>query len=83
MRRARPWSSGEHYHSNAFVQQNSLAKLKEHFFAFARVAHAIRQAGAEINVAKKKYAVLHSSYYGTGTIAWSRLAVRQTNARQT
>lgn len=61
---------GEHYHSYDFELQHTPEKLAEHLFALPRWLEASGKA-AQLSIARRKYTVLHSSYYGTGMSGWA------------
>jgi hypothetical protein len=59
---------GEHYHNWAFTFQ-PIEKLTKHLFAICDDLAASGKA-PQVNIAKNKYAVLHSSYYGPKDTGW-------------
>ncbi len=60
---------GEHYHSYDFVMNKSPQALTEHLLA---IAEDLDKSGkpAQQRIAREKYAVLHSSYYGPADTGW-------------
>lgn len=60
---------GEHYHNHGFIYGQSPEKFSTHLF---RVADWLAKSGRqpEVRVAREKYAVLLSSYYGPKTTGW-------------
>jgi hypothetical protein len=63
---------GEHYHSDDFVKSMSVEKLTDHLFALPKWLIASGKK-PQINIAQKKYAVLHSSFYGPTVTGWAGL----------
>ena len=61
---------GEHYHSFGFVMQYTPEQLADHLFRLPRWLQASGKA-AQVAVAERKYAVMHSSYYGAETTGWA------------
>jgi hypothetical protein len=60
----------EHYHSNGFVCGTSEAALADHYYGFRQWLLASGET-AKVSIANHKFAVLHSSRYGTGTDGWA------------
>jgi hypothetical protein len=61
---------GEHYHSYDFELQRTPEKLAEHLFALPRWLEASGKS-AQLSIARRKYTVLHSSYFGTAMSGWA------------
>ncbi len=61
---------GEHYHSYEFALSHTPAQLADHLFALPKW---LKQSGkpAQTAIAARKYAVLHSSYYGPRVTGWA------------
>ncbi len=55
----------EHYHSDAYLFARTLEQYTDHLFAMAKVMDASPNAHAK-NLARKKFCVLHSCYWGSG-----------------
>jgi hypothetical protein len=67
---------GEHYHSDGFIQANPGDKLTQHLFALPKWLITSGKK-AQVNIARKKYAVLHSSYYGPSVTGWAGLQINK------
>lgn len=63
---------GEHYHDRAFVYEKSVHEYAGHLFALAQWMEESGKA-PQLNVARHKYAVLHSSWYGAEKTPWEGL----------
>ena len=63
---------GEHYHNHGFVFSHTVERYADHLFALPKW---LEQSGkpAQVRVAREKYAVLHSSYYGPKVTGWAGL----------
>ena len=61
---------GEHYHSYDFCMNKTTEQLAAHLFPLPKW---LRDSGqpAQMNLAARKYLVLHSSYYGPETTGWA------------
>jgi hypothetical protein len=55
----------EHYHSDAFVFGRTVEQFSEHLFALAKMMDQSPDPHAK-NIARKKFCVLHSCYWGSG-----------------
>jgi hypothetical protein len=63
---------GEHYHNTKFIQQMTPEKYTTHLFDLAQWLDASGKRSQQ-NIARHKYAVLHSSYYGPKQTPWEGL----------
>lgn len=61
---------GEHYHSYDFIFSNNVTTLANHYFALPQGLYKSGKK-AQMDIAEKKYAVLHSSYYGPNITGWA------------
>lgn len=61
---------GEHYHSYEFAWSHTPSSLADHLFALPRWLEASGKP-AQVSIARHKYAVIHSSFYGPGVRAWA------------
>lgn len=61
---------GEHYHSYAFAFSHTVDSLAKHLFALPQW---LKESGkpAQISIATRKYAVIHSSFYGPELRGWA------------
>lgn len=61
---------GEHYHSYDFCMNQSKERLAAHLFPLSKW---LKDSGkpAQMNIAERKYTVLHSSYYGPMVTGWA------------
>jgi len=63
---------GEHYHSYDFAMGKTVPQLTAHLFA---LPPWLKESGkaAQLSIASRKYAVLHSTYYGPQVTGWAGL----------
>jgi hypothetical protein len=62
----------EHYHTDDFVFSRTLQELTDHLFALPRWM-IDSKSSAQQNIARKKFSVLHSSYWGPGQQPWDAI----------
>jgi len=60
---------GEHYHDQKFLADHTAQQLTDHLFALPQWLDASGKP-AQQNIARHKYAVLHSTYYGPAVTNW-------------
>ena len=63
---------GEHYHNQKFLADHTAQQLTDHLFALPQWLDASGKP-AQQNIARHKYAVLHSTYYGPAVTDWQGL----------
>ena len=63
---------GEHYHNLKFLADHTPDQLTDHLFALPKWLDESKNA-AQQNIARHKYAVLHSTYYGPQVTDWQGL----------
>ncbi|MBV9468004.1 MAG: hypothetical protein JO316_02435 [Abitibacteriaceae bacterium] len=61
---------GEHYHSYSFAMEKTAEQYAAHLFALPQWLKATGKP-AQTAIANSKYAVLHSSFYGTPITGWA------------
>jgi hypothetical protein len=66
---------GEHYHDLKFLADRTPEQFTDHLFALAKWLDASGKP-AQQNIARHKYAVLHSTYYGPDKNAWQGLQLQ-------
>src|SRR4051812_34856774 len=62
----------EHYHTDDFIFSRTLKQFQDHLFVMARWMNDSGVA-SQRNIAQHKFAVLHSSYWGSGYKPWTAL----------
>jgi hypothetical protein len=63
---------GEHYHNKKWLAERTPEQITEHLFALAKWLDESGK-GPQRNIARHKYAVLHSTYYGPQKTNWEGL----------
>jgi hypothetical protein len=63
---------GEHYHNQKYIAERSQEQYSDHLFELARWLDESGKT-SQRNIARHKYAVLHSSFYGDKATPWEGL----------
>jgi hypothetical protein len=72
---------GEHYHNFEFVMKQSTTKLTNHLYRLPLWLNTLKTKSA-VNIARSKYLVLHSSFYGDNQTGWKGLMTSKQDIRQ-
>lgn len=72
---------GEHYHNQKYIAERSPEQYTDHLFELARWLDESGKSPQQ-NIARHKYGVLHSSYYGEKATPWEGMVASESTPAQ-